>query len=75
MREWADFALSRNGQAIRRDTGMPRPVMMLITLQAILASIFWVADRGVEAATDHLFVPEHRHLHSRTLERLKTKAC
>src|SRR6188508_3360405 len=42
MREWADFALSRNGQATRRDTGMPRPVMMLMTLQATLASVFWV---------------------------------
>jgi hypothetical protein len=30
----ADFAESRGVQAARRDTGMPRPVMMLITLQA-----------------------------------------
>jgi hypothetical protein len=37
---WADFALSRRGQAIRRETGMPRPVMMLMTLQATLASVF-----------------------------------
>src|SRR4051812_49261138 len=42
MREWADFALSRNGQATRRETGMPRPVMMLMTLQATLASVFCV---------------------------------
>ena len=40
MREWSDFALSRNGQATRRDTGMPRPVMMLMTLQA--TSVFCV---------------------------------
>jgi hypothetical protein len=38
--EWSDSALSRNGQAIRRETGMPRPVMMLMTLQATLASVF-----------------------------------
>ena len=44
MREWADFALSRNGQATRRDTGMPRPVMMLMTLHAILASVFCVGS-------------------------------
>src|SRR4029453_6233198 len=30
----ADFAQSHGGQAARRDIGMPRPVMMLITLQA-----------------------------------------
>ena len=42
IREWADFALSRSGQATRRDTGMPRPVMMLMTLQATLASVFCV---------------------------------
>ena len=30
------------GQAIRRETGMPRPVMMLMTLQATLASVFCV---------------------------------
>src|SRR3954468_23202481 len=40
--EWSDSALSRNGQAIRRETGMPRPVMMLMTLQATLASVFCV---------------------------------
>jgi hypothetical protein len=33
-REWAEFALSRRVQALRRDTGMPRPVMMFTTLQA-----------------------------------------
>ena len=42
MREWADFALSRSSQATRRDTGMPKPVMMLMTLQATLASVFCV---------------------------------
>jgi hypothetical protein len=39
---WSDFALFRGDQAIRRDTGMPRPVTMLTTLQATLASIFCV---------------------------------
>jgi hypothetical protein len=42
IREWSDFALSRRGQAIRRETGMPRPVMMFSTLQATLASVFCV---------------------------------
>ena len=42
IRVWADFALSRRGQATRRETGMPRPVMMLMTLQATLASVFCV---------------------------------
>ena len=42
IREWADFALSRRGQATRRETGMPRLVMMLMTLQATLASVFCV---------------------------------
>ena len=42
IREWSDFALSRRFHAIRRDTGIPRPVMMLMTLQATLASVFWV---------------------------------
>jgi hypothetical protein len=73
IREWADFALFRGGQATRRDTGIPRLVMMLMTLQATLASVFCVGR--VKAATDHLLVPKHRDLHSRTLERLKTKAC
>jgi hypothetical protein len=39
---WVDFALSRGGQAIRRETGMPRAVMMLMTLQATLVSVFCV---------------------------------
>jgi len=42
IREWSDSALSRRGQAIRRETGMPRPVMMFSTLQATLASVFCV---------------------------------
>jgi hypothetical protein len=42
IRVWADFALSRGNQALRRDNGMPRPVMMLITLQATLGSVFCV---------------------------------
>jgi hypothetical protein len=42
IREWADFALSPGGQATRRDTGIPRLVMMLMTLQATLASVFCV---------------------------------
>jgi adenylylsulfate kinase-like enzyme len=42
IREWSDFALSRRGQAIRRETGMPMPVMMFSTLQATLASVFCV---------------------------------
>ena len=42
IRGWADFALSRGGQATRRDTGMPRLVMMLMTLQATVASVFCV---------------------------------
>ena len=39
---WAHFAPSRGVQATRQDTGMPSPVMMLITLQAPLASVFCV---------------------------------
>jgi hypothetical protein len=42
IRVRADFTLSRGSQAIRRETGMPRPVMMLMTLQATLASVFCV---------------------------------
>jgi hypothetical protein len=42
IRVWADFALCCNGQALRRDTGMPRLVIRLMTLQATLASVFWV---------------------------------
>jgi hypothetical protein len=40
IKVWSEFALSRRDQAIRRETGMPRPVMMLMTLQATLASVF-----------------------------------
>jgi hypothetical protein len=40
---WWDFAQSRGVQAARRDTGMPRLVMMLITLPATLASVFCVS--------------------------------
>jgi hypothetical protein len=36
---WADFALSRWGQVIRRETGMPRPVMMLMTLEGTVKSL------------------------------------
>jgi hypothetical protein len=47
IRNGADFTLSHAGQAIRRNTGMPRPVMMLIilqaTLQATLAPVFCVS--------------------------------
>ena len=42
IRVRADFTLSRSSQAIRRETGMPRPVMMLMTLQATLVSVFCV---------------------------------
>jgi hypothetical protein len=42
IRVWSDFTLSRGGQAIRRDTGMPRLVMRLRTVQATLASVFCV---------------------------------
>jgi hypothetical protein len=42
IRVRSDFTLSRGSHAIRRDTGMPRPVMMLMTLQATLASVFCV---------------------------------
>ena len=40
IRVRTDFTLSRGSQAIRRETGMPRAVTMLMTLQATLASIF-----------------------------------
>jgi hypothetical protein len=42
IRVRADFTLSRGSQAIRWETGMPRPVMMLMALQATLASVFCV---------------------------------
>jgi hypothetical protein len=38
----AEFAHSRGDQALRRDTGMPRLAVMLMTLQATLASVFCV---------------------------------
>jgi hypothetical protein len=41
IRNGTDFTLSHAGQAIRRNTGMPRPVMMLIILQA--TSVFCVS--------------------------------
>jgi hypothetical protein len=40
IREGADFAPSRRDQATRRESGIPRPVMMFSTLQATLASVF-----------------------------------
>jgi hypothetical protein len=43
IRNGTDFTLSHAGQAIRRNTGMPRPVMMLIILQATLAPVFCVS--------------------------------
>jgi hypothetical protein len=39
-----DFALCAGAQATFRETGLPRLVMRLITVQAIRASTFW-ADR------------------------------
>src|SRR5690349_634084 len=36
----AEFALSHGVQATRRDTGLPRPVMMLRTRQPAAASVF-----------------------------------
>ena len=39
-----DLALCAGSQATFRETGMPRLVMRLITLQAMRASTFW-ADR------------------------------
>ena len=47
---------------------MPRPVMMLMHLAGDLGlGLLCRQSPGVEAATDHLFVPEHRHLRQRAL--------
>ena len=48
--------------------------MMLITLQATFLGLPCRQGPGVEAATDHLFVPEHRHLHSRRLSGQQAEA-
>ena len=51
----ADFALCAGSQATFRETGMPRLVMRLITVQAMRASTF-CADRP-EAPADQNLVP------------------
>ena len=59
---WVDFAL-RGGQAIRRETGMPRAVTMLMSLQATLAwsSVSAESARGGQAP----FCTETSRNHSR----------
>ena len=64
-REWSDFALSRRGQAIRRETGMPRPVMMFNTLQATLVSVFCVEESERGGRNRSPFCTGTRHLRQR----------